>query len=155
MPGVVIDGAFGPTGSPVALTSGDQIWLWQVGTGKLQDSLEGHNGTVKSLAFRSSGELVSAGEDGALISWVMGDWTQPFRDWKREGTGFQMPRDERTLIYDLADGTSIGISADPQIWLDRACTIAGRGLSEEEWGTVFDDKPYDPVCQPGSFAASE
>ena len=65
------------------------------------------------------------------------------------------PNDERTLTYELSGGRLVGISADPDTWLDRACTIAGRGLSEEEWRTLFDDKPYDPVCQPGSSTASQ
>lgn len=155
MPGVVVDGAFSPSGTRVAVTSGDQIWLWQTQTGFLQDSLEGHAGAVKSVAFRESGELVSAGEDGALISWVMGDWTEPFREWRKESSEFRLPRDERTLIFDLPGGTSVGIAADPDIWLDRACTIAGRGLTKEEWRALFDDREYDPVCQPGSTTASQ
>jgi WD40 repeat protein len=155
MPGIVVDAAFSPSGTRIAATSGDQIWLWQTQTGYLQDSLKGHAARVMSVAFRTSGELVSAGEDGALISWVMGDWTEPFREWKKEGSDFFMPRDERTLIFDLPDGTSVGIAADPDIWHDRACAIAGRRLSEEEWQTLFEARPYDPACQPGSSAAPE
>ncbi len=55
----------------------------------------------------------------------------------------------------MPDGTSVGIAADPDIWLERACSVAGRGLTEEEWRTLFEDRPYDPVCQTGSFAASQ
>ena len=65
-----------------------------------------------------------------------------------------VPRDDRTLVSERADGTLLGIAADPQIWLERACAIAGRTLDEEEWRSVFRDRPYDPACQPGSFAAS-
>ena len=132
------------------------FWVWRAQSGSLEDSLEGHNGDVQSVAFRSTGELVTAGEDGALFTWAMGNnWSSHFQDWRREGSAAVMPRDERTLIFDRPDGSLVGISADPQIWLDRACTIAGRGLSEEEWRTVFDDKPYDPVCQAGSSTASQ
>ena len=63
--------------------------------------------------------------------------------------------DERTLIFDLPDGSWISISADPEIWLDRACAVAGRGLSEEEWQDLFADRPYDPLCRPASSAAPQ
>ena len=103
-------------------------------------------GAVTAAAFASTGELVTAGADGALITWVLGDWTASFRDWLRRGNEEQMPRDERTLVFDRPDGSFVGISADPDIWLDRACAVAGRGLTEQEWQTVFGDRPYDPAC---------
>ena len=56
-------------------------------------------------------------------------------------------------MSDRPDGTYVGISADPAIWLARACEVAGRALSEEEWGAVFANRPYDPACVPGSLAA--
>ena len=87
---------------------------------------------------------MTAGDDGALITWVLDDWTASFRDWMREGERVLMPRDDRTLVYDRPDGSFVGISADPDIWLERACAVAGRGLSEQEWQTVFADRPYDP-----------
>ena len=87
MPAVVIDGAFSPNGTHVAIDERRRDLAVARRDNDLQDALEGHAGTVKSVAFRSNGELVSAGEDGALITWAMGDWSGPFRDWKREGNG--------------------------------------------------------------------
>ena len=147
MPSVVIDGAFSPDGQQVVTTSGDRAWLWEAASGQLQEALEGHVGDVTSVAFRPTGELVTAGRDGAIITWALDDWTSSFRDWKREGNEQLIPRDERTLVFDRPDGTLVGISADPDIWLERACVVAGRGLTAQEWPAVFGDRPYDPACE--------
>ena len=85
MPDVVIDGAFSPDGKTVVTTGGDGAWLWLAANGAFQESLQGHTGVVTSVAFLSTGELVTAGADGALITWVLDDWTASFRDWKRTG----------------------------------------------------------------------
>jgi hypothetical protein len=117
--------------------------------------MEGHTGDVKSAAFRPNGDLVTAGEDGALITWAMNDWTASFRDSKKIGTEALIPRDERTLVFELPDGDVIGIEADPDIWVEQACAIAGRGLSEQEWEGVFAGRPYDPACTTGAYADPE
>ncbi len=119
------------------------------------ETLQGHVGEVGSVAFLPTGELVTAGADGALITWVLGDWSASFREWERHGNEQLMPRDDRTLVFDLPDGSFVGISADPDVWLDRACLVAGRGLTEQEWQTVFAGRPYDPACENGSSAASD
>jgi WD40 repeat protein len=148
----VVDGSFSPDGKTVVTTGGDSAWVWSAKSGAIRETLLGHTGQVMTAAFLATGELVTAGADGALITWAMDDWSASFRDWERTGNEAQVPRDDRTLVSDLPDGSFAGISADPAIWLARACEVAGRGLSEEEWRAVFADRPYDPACVSGSFA---
>jgi hypothetical protein len=31
-------------------------------------------------------------------------------------------------------------------WLRRACEIAGRPLTRQEWGDVLPGRPYRPAC---------
>ena len=155
MPSVIIDGAFSPDSRSVVTTGADGAWVWSAASGALKESLDGHVGRVTSAAFLPTGELVTAGVDGALITWVLDDWTISFRDWMRKGNDTLIPRDDRTLVYERPNGTLVGVSADPAIWVDRACAVAGRTLSEREWRTVFGDRPYDPACEPGSFAAPQ
>ncbi|WP_404432164.1 hypothetical protein LG299_16370 [Microbacterium lacus] len=145
VPAVVMDAAFSPDGRSIAIAGGDRVWMWS-SAGQLYEALAGHTGNVTSVAFRANGELVSAGEDGALITWAMGDWSADFRVRAREGSEIAMPRDEYTLLVDLPDGAVFAVAADPDIWLDRACSVAGRGLTGEEWQEVFADRPYDPAC---------
>jgi hypothetical protein len=35
---------------------------------------------------------------------------------------------------------------DPAVWLDTACRVAGRSLTEDEWREVLPDRPYAPAC---------
>lgn len=149
IPAVVMDAAFSPDGRSIAVAGGDRVWMWS-SAGHLYETLAGHTADVKSVAFRANGELVSAGEDGALITWVMGDWSADFRARARESSERAIPRDGETLLVDLPDGTVFAVAADPDIWLDRACAVAGRGLSIEEWEVLFADRPYDPACTSGS-----
>ncbi|MEU1973531.1 BTAD domain-containing putative transcriptional regulator [Microbacterium sp. NPDC019599] len=155
MPTFVFDGAFRPDGTEVVTTAADRVWVWQEATGALRQTLAGHSDNVTSVAFRSEDELVTAGADGAIITWRLDDWSASFRDWQREGDAVQVPRDERTLVSVLPDGEFSGISADPEIWLERACDIAGRDLTQEEWATVFEDRPYDPACTEGVPAVAQ
>ena len=37
-------------------------------------------------------------------------------------------------------------SLDPDRWLDRACAIAGRDLTEAEWTSHLPDRPYRRTC---------
>lgn len=152
---VVVDAAFSTDGRYVVTTGGDSAWVWSARGGALVETLDGHVGEVTSAAFRPTGELVTAGSDGALITWVLDDWTASFREWKRQGNEHLTPRDDRTLVYERPDGTFVGISADPDIWLNRACAVAGRGLSKREWEAVFGSRPYDPACRSGSLAVPE
>jgi WD40 repeat protein len=154
MSDVIGDAAFSPERGNVVTTGRAGVSLWSA-SGALLESLDGHLGEVTAAEFLATGELVTAGVDGALITWVLDDWTASFRDWKRSGSQVLMPRDDRTLVFDRPDGSVVAISADPDIWLDRACAVAGRGLSEEQWQTVFAGRPYDPACETGSFAATQ
>jgi WD40 repeat protein len=50
----------------------------------------------------------------------------------------------------VAVGTSRGAIAwdvDPSLWVERACSIAGRTLTPEEWQRYLPGRPYDPPCR--------
>jgi hypothetical protein len=34
----------------------------------------------------------------------------------------------------------------PDHWIDVACDIAGRNLTEAEWTETFPDRPYHQTC---------
>jgi len=37
--------------------------------------------------------------------------------------------------------------ADPAVWEERACEVAGRVLTEEEWGELLGTRAYSPACR--------
>jgi hypothetical protein len=51
----------------------DTIRLWTVPTGECNDTLEGHSGQIKSVAFSPNGKLLaSADADGVILLWELG-----------------------------------------------------------------------------------
>ena len=39
------------------------------------------------------------------------------------------------------------VVAEPAVWQERACRIAGRVLTEKEWGDLLGARPYAPACR--------
>jgi hypothetical protein len=99
------------------------------------------------VEFRASGELVTAGADGAIITWDVGDWSARFRDDTFLGQNAFVEVDERTVTLELADGMTRAVGAEPAVWEQRACQIAGRVLSEQEWAELLGARPYAPACR--------
>ena len=55
--------------------------------------------------------------------------------------------DERTVALELSDGMTQVIVADPAAWEERACQVAGRVLTEQEWAEIAGARPYSPACR--------
>jgi hypothetical protein len=36
---------------------------------------------------------------------------------------------------------------DPASWLKRACAVAGRPLTQQEWREFLPGRPYQPSCR--------
>ncbi len=57
-------------GNTLASASQDKtIKLWNIKTGKLIKTLEGHTDCVNSLALLANGQMISASADKSLIIW--------------------------------------------------------------------------------------
>ena len=39
------------------------------------------------------------------------------------------------------------VVAEPAVWQERACQIAGRVLTEQEWAEFLGSRPYAPACR--------
>ncbi|WP_104163207.1 BTAD domain-containing putative transcriptional regulator [Cryobacterium sp. N22] len=139
---------FSPDGSRLAVAAGTGVVVFNTETGDVAESLRNHDGAVTAVEFRPTGELVAAGEDGAIITWDLGDWSAGFRTDKfvvRGGVGAESS--ERTLALERSDGSTQVIIADPAAWEQRACQVAGRVLTEQEWGELLGARPYAPACR--------
>jgi hypothetical protein len=52
--------------------------------------------------------------------------------------------DELVVLRD--DGIGRRYPLDPATWSARACALAGRELSREEWARYLPNRPYEPSC---------
>jgi DNA-binding SARP family transcriptional activator len=139
---------FSPDGHQLAVASGTRVVVVNTETGDIAETLSNHDGAVTAVEFRPTGELVTAGADGAIVTWNLGDWSASFRTGPVAG-GVQVVEgnDERTLVLERSDGSTQVVVAEPGAWEDRACRIAGRVLTEQEWGELLGARPYSPACR--------
>jgi hypothetical protein len=55
------------------------------------------------------------------------------------------------LLIATGEGQVLSFETRLDAWIDRACAIAGRTLTLDEWRDAFGDRPYRPACasEPG------
>lgn len=139
--------AFTPDGDRIVVAAGTDVVVASTETGEITETLRDHDGAVIAVEFRSTGELVTAGADGAIITWDLGDWSAGFHERTFVGHSDVLDFDERTVTRERANGMTEAVIADPAVWLDRACRIAGRVLTEDEWAELFGARAYAPACR--------
>ena len=105
------------------------------------------------------GENVSYSPDGSQFASVVADW---IRIWDgRTGAyraGVPLPGttsgatvsflpDGTGLLVSTLDGRTWTVDTRLTTWVERACRIAGRNLTENEWAQFFPDRPYQVTCR--------
>jgi tetratricopeptide (TPR) repeat protein len=142
--------AFNPDGRFLAAASSydKTIRLWDIGNRQaIGKALVGHTDQITSLAFNQEGTLLASGGRDGLRVWDVGTG------------GLVGPLLTGALASQVAFAHSQGHSSlfadaggirqwpmDSRAWLDRACQIANRNLTQAEWETYFDEEPYHKTC---------
>ena len=54
--------------------------------------------------------------------------------------------DGRQLLLTLANGEGAVFDVGPESWARRACALANRALTREEWERFLPGRPYEPAC---------
>ncbi len=54
--------------------------------------------------------------------------------------------DGHRLLATSASGTATVWEVDPHFWAERACAVANRALTPQEWEEYLPDRPYAPAC---------
>jgi WD40 repeat protein/DNA-binding SARP family transcriptional activator len=113
---------------------------------------DAHEGWVQRVAYAPDGAtFASSGSDGQVTLWdgrtgerlaalAPGDpnvWT---------AVDFQS--DGHTLIAAGRDGAVHTLDTRLESWVDRACDVAGRNFTQDEWAEAIGDRPYHETCPP-------
>ena len=138
-----------PTGELLAVGGyGKVVRLWDVRTGKLVHELDQGGAGALTLEFSADGSTlaVSGFEPAASL------WDVATRDPDRP----ELTAGRRRAMVDLssdgrqcwAHGNGQGAvwDVDPGSWKRRACALANRTLTREEWERFLPGRPYKPAC---------
>jgi len=145
--------AFDPSGRFLASGASDHsIAIWSLETGQLVvPPVTNHLFPVNSLAFNQAGAILASGDtSGSIVLWDIAS-LQPIGD-PLLGLPFAVtslafsPDSTRLLSgYQSGDLSVWDIAIDS--WIQRACAVAGRGLTTDEWKQYLPGERYNPTCK--------
>jgi DNA-binding SARP family transcriptional activator/WD40 repeat protein/class 3 adenylate cyclase/energy-coupling factor transporter ATP-binding protein EcfA2 len=142
---------FSPDGQRVAVSYGDRVGVLDVETGEwMRPPVDSHEGAVPSLAYAPDGAVVaSGGSDGRVGLW-------DGRTGALLGTVLPGQPNSPATVEFLPDGHTVQIASldgavytwdtRPQHWVDYACKVVGRNLTQDEWRDTFGDRRYHRTC---------
>ena len=142
--------ALSPDGHFLAVGGdGRVVRVWDVRTRKLMHELDqGGNGAF-TLEFSPDGRtLAISGFEPAASLWDVASGTQigpPLTAGDRR-TMIDLSADGRQMLEVHGNGKGAVWDVDPESWKRRACDLANRTLTREEWEEFLPGRPYEPAC---------
>jgi len=130
------------------------VRLWDLPTGTPLDSpLTGLMGSADTVDLSPDGStVVGADISGNVLLWdvatrsTIGDpLPGPVPD--RTVAALFTP-DGRSVVVVSDTGAGWVWDVDPSDWLERACAVAGRNFTLQEWQELLPDRPYHATCGP-------
>lgn len=146
-------GAVSPDGQRLAVSLGGEgaIGLVSLGDGTwLSEPRRGHSNLLTRVDFSGDGStFVSVGLDGRVILWDghSGSQLASIRPGGPDTSlGVTFLSDGHTLQVVTSLGEVFRWDTLPEAWVERACRMAGRNLTQAEWQEAFGDDPWLPTC---------
>jgi WD40 repeat protein len=142
--------ALSPDGHFLAVGGfGRVVRLWDVRARKLVHELDqGGNGAF-TLEFSPDGRtLAISGFEPVASLWDVATGTQigPQLTAGDRRTMIDLSSDGRLLLEIHGNGQGAVWDVDPESWKKRACDLANRTLTREEWDEFLPGRSYEPAC---------
>lgn len=143
---------FSSDGKTLASGSADNtIILWDIETRQpLGPPLTGHTNRIWSVAFSPNGQILASGSaDNAIILWdveTRQPLGPPLTGHINLVRGLAFHPNGQILASASADNSVMLWDVNLEAWQNRACRIANRNLSEEEWQQFVPDLDYHQTC---------
>ncbi|MEJ2092877.1 MAG: SUMF1/EgtB/PvdO family nonheme iron enzyme [Syntrophobacterales bacterium] len=150
---------FSPDGKMLASGSWDgRIRFWDSETKEFLAPLitVSKEGGVISIAFSPDGKILAAGgSDGSLSFWdtktrvPFGPTIMAYKIEKEligEVNSLAFNPDGKILVSGGGDGEVRVWDMDEESWVDRACRMANRNLTQNEWEKYLGSIPYHKTC---------
>jgi WD40 repeat protein len=143
--------SFSPDGTLLATsTLGHSVTLWKAGNGRpILPVLYGHTQAVSSVAFNGDGKVLASGSaDGDIRLWDVTTHELLGTLSSRQKAIHSIAFEPHSGILASAgeDNSIIFWSVDFAAWRSRACRIANRNLTLEEWNVYLGTSPYQKTC---------
>ena len=137
--------ALGGDGSPRTI-----LRIVDVRTGELLHELDQTGAGVGGLQFSQDDRLlvVTGVSDNSTSLWDVASVTQISARLSvgSRGAVSDLSPDGRRLLMTADNGEGAVWDIDPKSWERRACAIANRTLTREEWAEFLPGRPYEPAC---------
>ncbi len=138
-----------PASGKVALVAGPELVIVDPRTGAVDQGPA--IGSISTLGFGRGGELlVFTFRDGTVRLWDVEREEYAGLVWNGSGAGRGSPSwyDEATeTMWVASSGKYLQIPLNPQRWVERACEIISRDLTQDEWDRfVPGNEPLRPAC---------
>jgi WD40 repeat protein len=146
---------FSPDAQYLATSSAGPNWndviLFNTNSGEaLFEPLVGHTDGVLALAFEAGNSvLASAGVDQTIRLWDVASGQAigaPLSGHNAAVMALAFSQDGKWLASTSEAGPVRIWDMDPLSWRARACLLANRSMTEEEWSFYVGDSPYRVTC---------
>ena len=145
----IISLKYSPDGSLLALGGNDGlILLWDMAKSAITAQMYDRQGRVLTMAFSPDGKILAAGHDVFFLTiWDVSSRQSLIRSIFRH-------TDAITSLVFSSDGETLASAGNeiilwdmsPQSWLTKACIIAGRNFTQDEWLQYFPGEDYRVTC---------
>jgi len=126
------------------------IYLWDISTGELKQTLRGHTSRITGIDFSNDGSLMaSSSYDKTVRLWHMDDLkTLPivFDDHDAWVTSVMFTKDDKYVVSGDKNGKIRKLPTDVKTMVEGYCGFLSRELTQNEWlNYVGTDIPYKPT----------